>query len=116
MQDFSDRTGSGVVESPDPDEVVALRLYVAGQTPKSVAALANLKRVCEEHLPGRHTIEVIDLLQHPARARSDQIVAIPTLVRKLPEPVRKIIGTLADTERVLVGLRIDPRRTSPPGD
>jgi circadian clock protein KaiB len=115
MQNHSDRTGLGVVDSPEPDEVVQLRLYVAGQTPKSVTALANLRRVCEEHLPGRHTIEVIDLLQQPARARSDQIVAIPTLVRKLPEPVRKIIGTLADTERVLVGLRIDPRRTSPPG-
>jgi circadian clock protein KaiB len=109
MQNVSDRTGSGVVESPVPDEVVELRLYVAGQTPKSVTALANLKRVCEEHLPGRHTIEVIDLLQQPARARADQIVAIPTLVRTLPEPIRKVIGTLADTERVLVGLRIDPR-------
>ena len=115
MPDVTDRTGPGVVETPEPDEVVELRLYVAGQTPKSVAALANLKRVCEEHLAGRHTIEVIDLLQQPARARSDQIVAIPTLVRKLPEPVRKIIGTLADTERVLVGLRIEPRRTPPTG-
>jgi circadian clock protein KaiB len=116
MQNVSDRTGSGVVESPGPDEIIELRLYVAGQTPKSVTALANLKRVCEEHLPGRHTIEVIDLLQQPARARADQIVAIPTLVRTLPEPIRKVIGTLADTERVLVGLRIDPRRTPPSGD
>jgi len=115
MHNVSDRPGSAVVESPEPDEVVALCLYVAGQTPKSVAALANLKRVCEEHLPGRHAIEVIDLLQEPARARSDQIVAIPTLVRRVPEPIRKVIGTLADTERVLVGLRIDPRRTPPPG-
>jgi circadian clock protein KaiB len=115
MQDFSDRPGSGVVESPEPDEIVALRLYVAGQTPKSVTALANLKRVCEEHLAGRHTIEVIDLLQQPARARSDQIVAIPTLVRRVPEPVRKVIGTLADTERVLVGLRIETGRTPPSG-
>jgi circadian clock protein KaiB len=115
MQNISDRTGSGAVESPETDEVVALRLYVAGQTPKSVTALANLKRVCEEHLPGRHTIEVIDLLLQPARARTDQIVAIPTLVRRLPEPIRKVIGTLADTERVLVGLRIDPRRTPPSG-
>ena len=98
-----------VEESPGSGDVIELRLYVAGQTPKSVAALANLKRVCEEHLPGRHTIEVIDLLQQPARARADQIVAIPTLVRKLPEPVCKIIGTLSDTERVLVGLRINPR-------
>src|SRR3954451_12984836 len=107
MENASDLSVQRVDESRGPEEIVALRLYVAGQTPKSVTALANLKRVCEEHLPGRHTIEVIDLLQHPARARSDQIVAIPTLVRKLPEPVRKIIGTLADTERVLVGLRID---------
>ena len=111
MHGAPDRIGQSVVEAPEADEVVELRLYVAGQTPKSVAALANLKRVCEEHLPGRHRIEVIDLLQQPARARSDQIVAIPTLVRKLPEPIRKVIGTLADTERVLVGLRIDPRRT-----
>ena len=101
---------------PEPDGVVEFRLYVAGQTPKSVAALANLKRVCEEHLPGRHAIEVIDLLQQPARARADQIVAIPTLIRKLPEPVRKVIGTLSDTERILVGLQIDPRRTPPSGD
>src|SRR5215210_6355611 len=115
MPDISDQTGSAVIESPGPDEVVELRLYVAGQTPKSVAALANLKRVCEEHLPGRHTIEVIDLLQQPARARSDQIVAIPTLVRRVPEPVRKVIGTLADADRVLVGLRIDTGRTPPPG-
>src|SRR3954449_10927897 len=111
MQNIPDRTGSLVVGLPEPHEVVALLLYVAGQTPQSVIALANLKRVCEEHLPGRHTIEVIDLLQQPARARSDQIVAIPTLVRRVPEPVRKVIGTLADTERVLVGLRIDTDRT-----
>src|SRR5436305_15325213 len=111
MENASDLSVQRVDESPGPDEVVALRLYVAGQTPKSVTALANLKRVCEEHLPGRHTIEVIDLLQQPARARSDQIVAIPTLVRRVPEPVRKVIGTLADTERVLVGLRIDTDRT-----
>jgi circadian clock protein KaiB len=116
MQNASDQTGPRDVESPEPGEVVELRLYVAGQTPKSVVALANLKRVCEEHLPGRHTIEVIDLLQQPARARADQIVAIPTLVRTLPEPIRKVIGTLADTERVLVGLRINPRRTPPSGD
>ena len=115
MHDAPDRTGPCVVESPEPDEVVELQIYVAGQTPKSVTALANLRRVCEEQLPGRHTIEVIDLLQHPARARADQIVAIPTLVRRLPEPVRKVIGTLADTERVLVGLHINPRRNPPPG-
>lgn len=92
-----------------PGDMITLRLYVAGQTPKSVTALANLKRVCEQHLPGRYVIEVIDLLQQPDRAKADQIVAIPTLVRTLPAPVRKVIGTLADAERVLVGLQIEPR-------
>jgi circadian clock protein KaiB len=90
-------------------EVYILRLYVAGQTPKSLAAFANLKRICEEHLAGRYTIEVIDLLEHPKLARGDQIFAIPTLVRKLPEPLRKIIGDLSDTEKVLVGLDVRPR-------
>src|SRR5262245_41525096 len=87
-----------------------LRLYVAGQTPKSVAAFANLKRVCEEHLRGRYEIEVIDLLRNPKLAAGDQIVAIPTLVRKLPQPLRKIVGDLRDTERVLVGLQLRPAR------
>lgn len=81
-----------------------LRLYVAGQTPKSVTALKNLKRYCEEHLKGKYDIEVVDLLQNPQLAEGDQILAIPTLVRKMPEPIRKIIGDLSDTERVLVGL------------
>jgi circadian clock protein KaiB len=81
-----------------------LRLYVAGQTPKSVAAFSNLKAICESHLEGRYRIEVIDLVEHPQLSKGDQILAIPTLVRKLPEPVRKIIGDLSDTERVLVGL------------
>jgi circadian clock protein KaiB len=85
-----------------------LRLYVAGQTPKSLAALANLKRVCEEHLAGKYTIEVIDLLVNPQLARGDQIVAIPTLVRKLPEPMRRIIGDMSNAERVLVGLQLRP--------
>ena len=85
-----------------------LRLYVAGQTAKSVAAFANLKRVCEEHLAGMYRIEVIDLLVNPQLARGDQIVAIPTLVRTLPPPIRKIIGDLSDTERVLVGLQLRP--------
>ena len=85
-----------------------LRLYVAGQTPKSVAAFANLKRVCEEHLQGRYEIEVIDLLRNPQLAAGDQIVAIPTLVRKLPQPLRKIVGDLRDTERLLVGLQLRP--------
>ncbi len=83
-----------------------LRLYVAGQTPKSLAAFANLKKICEEHLAGEYHIEVIDLLKNPQLASGDQILAIPTLVRKLPEPIRKIIGDLSNTERVLVGLDI----------
>jgi len=85
-----------------------LRLYVAGQTPKSIRAFANLKKICEEHLKSRYTIEVIDLLENPQLAKGDQILAIPTLVRKLPEPIRKIIGDLSDTQRVLVGLNIIP--------
>jgi len=88
-----------------------LRLYVAGQTPKSIAAFSNLKRVCEEHLPGKYDIEVIDLMKNPQLAEGDQIVAIPTLVRKLPEPVRRIIGDLSNTERVLVGLQLRPLKT-----
>ena len=83
-----------------------LRLYVAGQTPKSIAAFANLKKICEEHLKGQYIIEVIDLLENPKLAKGDQILAIPTLVRKLPEPLRKIIGDLSNTERVLVGLNL----------
>jgi circadian clock protein KaiB len=86
-----------------------LRLYVAGQTPKSVAAFANLKRICETHLRGRYSIEIVDLMEHPQRARGEQIVAIPTLVRKLPEPIRKIVGDLSNTERTLVGLQVRPR-------
>ena len=86
-----------------------LRLYVAGKTPKSVTAFANLKRICEEHLAGRYQLEVIDLLENPQLAKGDQILAIPTLVRKLPEPIRKIIGDLSNTERTLVGLDVRPR-------
>jgi circadian clock protein KaiB len=85
-------------------DLCELRLYVAGETPRSVAALNNLKKICEEHLKGRYRIEVIDLLINPQLARGDQILAIPTLVRKLPAPVRRIIGDLSQTERVLVGL------------
>jgi circadian clock protein KaiB len=85
-----------------------LRLYVAGQTPKSITAFANLKKICDEHLAGKYRIEVIDLLKNPQLAKGDQIIAIPTLVRKLPEPIKKIIGDLANTERVLVGLDIRP--------
>jgi circadian clock protein KaiB len=86
-----------------------LRLYVAGQTPKAITAFANLKRICEEHLEGKYEIEVIDLLVNPQLAMGDQILALPTLVRKLPEPIVKIIGDLSNTERVLVGLDIKPR-------
>ncbi len=89
-------------------ELWDLRLYVAGQTARSLAAFSNLKQVCEQHLAGRYKIEVVDLLENPQLARGDQIVAIPTLVRKLPEPIRKIIGDLSNTERVLVGLQLRP--------
>ena len=85
-------------------EAWQLRLYVAGQTPKSVTAFANLKKICEQHIHGKYTIEVIDLLKNPTLAKGDQILAIPTLVRKLPVPIRKILGDLSDTERVLIGL------------
>jgi circadian clock protein KaiB len=90
----------------DSAEKWNLRLYTAGQSPKSLAALDNLKRVCEAHLAGRYSIEVIDLLKNPRLAKDDQIVAIPTLVRKLPEPLRRIVGDLSDTERTLVGLQL----------
>jgi len=86
-----------------------LKLYVAGQTAKSLQAFSNLKVICEEHLAGEYRIEIIDLLQNPQLAKGDQIFALPTLVRKLPEPVRKIIGDLSNTERVLVGLDLQPR-------
>ena len=86
-----------------------LRLYVAGQTPRSLSAFKNLKEICEEYLKGKYHIEVIDLMENPTLARGDQILAIPTLVRKLPQPIRKIIGDLSNTERVLVGLDIQPR-------
>jgi circadian clock protein KaiB len=87
-------------------EVWELRLYTAGQTPKSIAALANLKRICEEHLHGKYKIEVVDLMAHPRLAKEHQIVAIPTLVKKLPQPLRQLIGDLSDTERTLVGLQL----------
>jgi circadian clock protein KaiB len=86
--------------------VVELRLYVAGQTPKSLTALANLKKICTEHLDGHYKLHVIDLIKTPQLAQNDQILAIPTLVRKLPEPIRKIIGDLSDRNRVLVGLNL----------
>ena len=92
----------------DNDEVWDLRLYTAGQTPRSVAAFANLKRICDEYLPGRYNIEVVDLVKHPQLASGDQIVAIPTLVRKLPQPIRKIVGDLRNTDSALVGLQLRP--------
>ena len=96
------------------DEWWELRLYVAGQTPKSIEAFANLKSICEEHLQGRYRIEVIDLLVNPTLARGEQIVAVPTLVRQLPPPVKKIIGDFSNQERVLVGLNLRPVTPSKP--
>ena len=98
--------------TPATAEFFELRLYVAGQTARSLAALANLKSICEEHLEGRYRVEVVDLLERPQLAQGDQIIALPTLVRKLPPPIRKLVGDLSDTERVLVGLDLRPR---PPG-
>jgi circadian clock protein KaiB len=89
-------------------EVYELRLYIAGQTRKSIIALANLRRLCEEHLAGQYRIEIIDLMEHPDQAQRDQILAIPTLVRRLPEPIKRIIGDLSNSERVLVGLDVRP--------
>jgi circadian clock protein KaiB len=89
-----------------------LRLYVAGQSPKSLTAFANLKKICEEHLAGRYSIEIVDLLEKPQLAHGEQIVAIPTLVRKLPEPIRKIVGDLSNVEKTLVGLQLRPRGSS----
>src|SRR5437660_5320142 len=104
MEATEERPSSTAPEAEPGGESQILRLYIAGQTPRSIAAFANLKRICEEHLAGRYRIQVIDLIQNPQLAVGDQILAIPTLVRKLPEPVKKIIGDLSNTERVLVGL------------
>lgn len=93
-------------------ETYALKLYVAGQTPKAVRAFSNLRKICEEHLEGRYSIEVIDLVENPQLGRGDQILALPTLVRRLPAPIKKIIGDLSNTERVLVGLDLRPRQPS----
>jgi len=103
--------GAMPVVEAGPEQVVTLRLYVAGQTPKSLAALANLRKVCDEHLAARYKIEleVIDLFEKPQLAQADQILAIPTLVRKLPSPIKKIIGDLSNTERVLLGLDINTK-------
>jgi circadian clock protein KaiB len=100
--------GSTVLQSAEV-ETFQLRLYIAGRTPRSVGALATLRTICEEHLQGRYELEIIDLLQNPALARGDQILAVPTLVRRLPEPIKKIIGDLSNRERVLVGLDLRPR-------
>lgn len=99
---------TGKRKQPKEKAAWALRLYVAGQTPKSVTALGNLKRLCETHLAGRYQIEIVDLLKHPRLAAGDQILAVPTLVRKLPVPIKKIIGDLSNEERVLVGLDVQP--------
>jgi len=98
----------------DAEEMWDLRLYTAGQTPKSIAAIKNLKRICEQHLPGRYNIEVIDLMANPRLAKDDQIVAIPTLVRKLPDPLRRIVGDLSDEARTLVGLQLRRHQESEP--
>ncbi|PIX44882.1 MAG: circadian clock protein KaiB [Armatimonadetes bacterium CG_4_9_14_3_um_filter_66_14] len=102
---------TGPQESPPGEageEFWELRLYVAGKTPKSLTAIANLRKICEDRLAGRYTVEVIDLLENPQLAAGEKILALPTLVRKLPEPVRKLIGDLSNAERVLVGLDIMP--------
>lgn len=104
-----DSNRDGSIADPGT-ESWCLRLYVAGQSPRSLRAFENLKELCETHLAGRYQIEIIDLMENPKLARGDQIVAVPTLVRKLPEPVRKIIGDLSDSDRVLVGLDLRPRR------
>ena len=98
-----------LTKNPKPEsDAWVLRLYVAGQTPKSITAFANLKKICSEHLSNKYRIELIDLLENPQLARGDQIVAIPTLVRNLPTPMKKIIGDLSNTDRVLVGLDLRP--------
>ena len=99
-----------MTRSANGKETWELRLYTAGQTPKSLAAMDNLRRFCDEHLAGQYRIEIVDLMANPRLAKDDQIVAIPTLVRKLPPPLRRIIGDLSDVERTLVGLQLRPRR------
>jgi circadian clock protein KaiB len=104
MNKSTQTTGEKSEKSRSEQDTWELRLYVAGQTPKSLTAFANLKKLCEEHLEGKYRIEVVDLMKNPQLAKGDQIIAIPTLVRKLPQPLKKIIGDLSNTERVLVGL------------
>jgi len=105
MLESANQAGGGVTYAPE--DVWHLRLYVAGQSPKSLHALANLKDLCDKHLAGRYELEIIDLVEHPGRARTDDIFAIPTLVRCLPGPVRKLIGDLSETDRVLVALNLE---------
>lgn len=107
---MTDHLSKDFAKSREEKETEAwqLRLYVAGQTPKSLVAFANLKKICEEYLQGQYSIEIIDLSKQPQLAIEDSIVALPTLVRKLPEPIKKIIGDLSNTEKVLVGLQIMP--------
>jgi len=95
-------------EEPSDDDIWHLRLYVAGESPKSLQAFANLKQLCENHLEHPYEIEIVDLVENPGLARGDEILAIPTLVRRLPAPMRKIIGDLSDTDRVLLGLQLSP--------
>jgi circadian clock protein KaiB len=105
MENTDQRTGPSAAKT----EAWILRLYIAGQTPKSLTAILNLRRICEDHLAGQYEIETIDLLKMPQLAEGDKIIAIPTLVRRLPEPMRRIIGDLSDTEKVLVGLQLKAR-------
>jgi circadian clock protein KaiB len=107
----SSRSNGDVVATDTLAPKWELRLYVAGKTPKSLAAIANLQRLCDEHLAGKFTIEVVDLIVHPHLAKGDEIVAIPTLIRKLPPPIRRVIGDLSNEERVLVGLQLRPATT-----
>ncbi|HEY1542475.1 MAG TPA: circadian clock KaiB family protein [Xanthobacteraceae bacterium] len=97
-----------MIQTQAAEQGYNLRLYVAGQTPKSMAAITNLRKLCEEYLAGRYSIDIVDLMRDPELAQTHQIVAVPTLVRELPEPIRRIIGDLSNTQRVLLGLDIDP--------
>ncbi len=110
MNDTTETIEQESESSKTESDKYILRLYVAGQTPKSIAAFNNLKKICEEHMAGKYRIEVVDLLKNPQLAKGDQIFAIPTLVRRLPPPLRKIIGDLSNTERVLVGLDLRPAK------
>jgi circadian clock protein KaiB len=106
------RNVAGTGTGADSDETWDLRLYVTGRSPKCLRAIENLQRVCEEYLAGRYRIEVVDLLENPRLAADDQILAVPTVVRRLPPPMRKIVGDLSDTDRLLVGLQLRPRSTA----